>query len=73
MNPMSSRILTARFVSRFAKLSITQWSASAYEAEKKTNELQTVVDEVPKHDLLIVVGDISVKVGCYNQERKRAS
>jgi len=73
MNPMSSRILTARFVSRFAKLSITQCYASAYEAEEETNEFQTVVDKVPKHDLLIVIGDISTKVGCYNKERKRAS
>ena len=73
MNPMSSRILTARFVSRFAKLSITQCYASAYEAEEETNEFQTVVDKVPKHDLLIVIGDISAKVGCHNQERKRAS
>ena len=66
--PISYRIIYARFVSRYVKLSIIQVYAPTNEAkvEDKDNfyeQLQTVVDSVHKHDILLVMGDLNAKVG----------
>ena len=55
--PISDRIIYARFFSKYVKLSIIQVYAPTNEAnvEDKYNfyeQLQTVVDNVHKHDML---------------------
>ena len=61
--PISNRITYARFFSmeKYVKLSIIQFYAPMNEAnvEDKDNfyeQLQTVVDSVHKHDILLVMG-----------------
>ena len=66
--PISDRIIYARFFSMYVKLSIIQVYAPTNEAnvEDKDNfyeQLQTVVDSVHKHDILLVMGDLNAKVG----------
>ena len=66
--PISDRIIYARFFSRYVKLSIIQVYAPTNEAnvEDKDNfyeQLQTVVDSVHKHDILLVMGNLNAKVG----------
>ena len=62
--PISDRIIYARSFSRYVKLSIIQVYAPTNEAnvEDKDNfyeQLQTVVDSVHKHDILLVMGDLN--------------
>ena len=35
-------------------------------------QLQSVVEKVNKHDLLLITGDINAKVGSFNHNRERA-
>ena len=52
------------------KLSIIQVYAPTIEANDKDNfykQLQTVVDSVHKHDILLVMGDLNAKVGEDNE------
>ena len=70
--PIDNRIIYARFFSRYVKLLIIQVYAPTNEAnvEDKDNfyeQLQTVVDSVHKHDMLIVMGDLNAKVGEDNE------
>ena len=73
--PVSLRILTASFTSKFTKFFIVQCYAPKTEAEEGIKDtfyeqLLTAQDRVPKHDLLIVMGDLNVKVGSNSQGRK---
>ena len=73
--PISDRIIYARFFSRYVKLSIIQIYAPTNEAniEDKDNfyeQLQTVVDSVHKHGILLVMGDLNAKVGEDNEGYK---
>ena len=59
-------------LSRYVNLSIIQVYAPTNEAnvEDKDNfyeHLQTVVDSVHKHDILLVMGDLNAKVGEANE------
>ena len=70
--PISDRIIYARFFSRYVKLSIIQVYAPINEAnvEDKDNfyeQLQTVVDSVHKHDILLVMGGLNAKIGEDNE------
>ena len=72
---ISERIIKARFYSRFIKTTITQVYAATNEAEKQEKDdfyeqLQKIVDEVPRHDLLLVLGDWNPKVGGKQSERR---
>ncbi|XP_071153817.1 craniofacial development protein 2-like [Mytilus edulis] len=71
-NPISPRIITARFNSRFQKKTLIQVYAptnGADDCEKEDfyHSLQTTIEKVPKRDLLVLMGDLNAKVG---SERK---
>lgn len=65
---ISDRIIEARFHSRFIKTTVIQVYAPTNEADEEEKDdfyeqLQKIVDEVPRHDMLLVVGDWNAKVG----------
>ena len=67
-NPVNERIISARFNSRFAKLTIIQVYAPTKDAEDESKEefseqLQREVEATPRHDVLIVMGDLNAKIG----------
>lgn len=66
--PISDRIVEARFFSRFIKTTVIQVYAPTNEADDGVKDdfyeqLQKIVDEVPRHDMLLVIGDWNAKVG----------
>ena len=75
-NPISPRIVTARFDTKFQKTTVIQVYAptnETQEIEKEDfyNALQYVVDKIPKRDILIIMGDLNVKVGSERIGRER--
>ena len=69
--PINDRIITARFYSRFIKTTVIQVYAPTNEAEEEGKEdfyeqLQEVVNKVPRHDMLLVIGDWNAKAGSQN-------
>ena len=70
-NPIDDRIITARFNSKYTKITVIQCYAptnpSPVEDKDRFYEvLQKTIDKVPKHDVLIVMGDLNAKVGADN-------
>ena len=66
--PISDLIIEARFFSRFIKTTVIQVYAPTNEADDEVKDdfyeqLQKIVDEVPRHDMLLVIGDWNAKVG----------
>ena len=66
--PISDRIISACFYSRYIKTSIIQVYAPTNEAEVEAkdnfyDQPQKVVDYVPKHDILVLMGDWNAIVG----------
>ena len=64
--------LSASFNSRFAKLTIIQVYAPTNDAEDESKEefyeqLQQGVVATPRHDVLIVMGDLNGKIGQGNE------
>ncbi|XP_068739487.1 craniofacial development protein 2-like [Montipora capricornis] len=71
--PVSSRVISARFYSRFKKITIIQAYAPTNDAtpEEKDDfyhQLQTTTDRCNKNDIVIVMGDMNAKVGDDNSE-----
>ncbi|XP_065565936.1 craniofacial development protein 2-like [Artemia franciscana] len=68
--PISPRILVARFTGRQAKLSVVVCYAPTNVAEVETKKefyhsLQTVVNNIPKHDIMCILSDLNAIVGNY--------
>ena len=66
--PVSDRIMTARFASRFIKTTVVQVYAPTNEADEETKDsfydlLQRVTDEIPRHDMIMMMGDWNAKIG----------
>ena len=66
--PVSDRIVTARLYSKFIKTTIVQAYApqngSSDEAKDEFyQQLQKVYSEIPKHDMVISMGDFNAKIG----------
>ena len=73
--PVSERIIRARFNSRWRQVTVIQCYAPTNEASEETKddfyeELQAVVEQVPGSDVKIVMGDVNVKVGTDNTGRE---
>ncbi|XP_013401097.1 uncharacterized protein LOC106166982 [Lingula anatina] len=74
--PISERIVRARFDSKYCKLTIIQCYAPTNDAEADVKDdwyeqLQVAVSRVPQHDLLLVIGDLNAKVGADNSNSER--
>ena len=70
-NPINERILTARFFSKFIKISIIQVYSPTNEATEEAKlahleQLQSVIETIPKHDMLLIMGDMNAKIGNNN-------
>ena len=72
----SKRSVKVRFNSKFAKLTIIACYAPTEEAEEEEkDELYEQLEEIrttPRHDVLMVIGDINARVGEDNTGRERA-
>lgn len=66
-NPVSSRIITARFHNKIRKATFIQCYAPTNEDDDDAKaafceRLQCVIDRVAKKDLLLLLGDLNAKV-----------
>ena len=73
--PVSERIVCVRFYSKCSKLTVIQCYSptnTADEADKHNfyEQLQSEVAKTPKHDVLMVIGDLNAKVGSDNTGRE---
>ena len=74
--PISERILRARFDSKYCKLTIFQCYAPINDSDTDVKDnwyeqLQAAVSEVPQHDMLLLIGDLNAKVGADNSDLGR--
>ena len=74
--PISDRLIRARFNSTHSKLTILQCYLPTNEAEDDDKdhwyeELQAAVRKVPVHDVLLVMGDMNARVGSDNTNFER--
>ena len=74
--PISDRIIMVRFYSKYIKLTIIHTYVPTLDAEYEHKELfygqlQSTVENVNKHDLLLITGDMNAKVGSSNHNRER--
>ena len=66
--PVNERIIRARFHSRHVKLTLIHVYAPTNDTDEEAKDhfyekLQAIVDKTPKHDLLVITGDLNAKVG----------
>ena len=73
--PINNRLLKARFNSKFAKLTVIACYVPTEDAEEEINDelydqLEEDIRTTPRHDVLMVVGDLNARVG-KEKHRKR--
>lgn len=66
--PISERIIMARFESNYCKLTFIQVYAPTNDKEEEIKkdfygELQREINNIPKHDMLLIAGDFNAKIG----------
>ncbi|XP_062572471.1 craniofacial development protein 2-like [Saccostrea cucullata] len=73
-NPYNDRLLSTRFHSKFAKLTVIVCYSPTEDKEEEKNsfyeELQRAVEETPVHDVLIIRGDLNAKIGTNNEGKE---
>ena len=74
--PISDRLIRARFNSDHCKLSIIQCYAPTNDTDDEIKEnffeqLQATISKIPQHDMLLVMGDLNVKIGSDNTDYER--
>jgi len=67
-SPLNDQIIMARFNSRYIRTSIVQVFAPTNDAKEEAKDVfyeqvQKVLDKIPKHDIVILMGDWNAKVG----------
>jgi hypothetical protein len=75
-NPVSERIISARFNSKYVKLTIIQIYSPTNDAKEEEKDefyeqLQKEISLTPKHDMIILMGDANARVGSDNTNHKR--
>ncbi|XP_013780381.1 craniofacial development protein 2-like [Limulus polyphemus] len=73
--PVSARLMSARFNSKGRKITIIQCYAPTNAADEEEKEdfyssLQSLFDRTPRRDMKIVMGDLNAKVGDDNTDRE---
>ena len=76
--PISKRLLYVRLNARNVKLSIIVSNAPIENADEEYKDdlfhsLQMTVDDVPRHDVLLLLVELNARVGCTNKNRERVS
>ncbi|XP_045450139.1 uncharacterized protein LOC123658893 [Melitaea cinxia] len=74
-NPISERIITARFSSRVRKITVIQCYAptnSALPDEKESfyEQVESTLKSTKKQDIVILMGDLNAKMGSDNEDRE---
>jgi len=73
--PVSERIITARFESKFQKVTLVQCYAPTNVDDQQVKEdyyrqLQGVMDKIARRDIVLVIGDMNAKLGSDNTGRE---
>lgn len=74
--PINERLLYVRMDSKYTKLSVIVAYAPTEVADEEDKEefysaLQTAVEDIPRHDVLLLLGDFNAQVGSNNENRER--
>ena len=75
--PVNDRLMKVRFNSKFAKLTTIACYAPTEEAEEEEKDefyeqLEEEIRTTPRHDVLMVIGDLNSRVGEDNTGKERA-
>jgi len=75
--PINSRLMTARMQGKHVNLSLVQCYAPTNDSDDTTKDsfyaqLQAELEKLPRHDMLVIMGDLNAKVGRDNSSYDRA-